>query len=70
MLGNIATDRLTEDADFDKKSSFQMKLILIFAGMERSKIVASGAQKTCTHTLKSRHTQNEPLFGADFSPKA
>ena len=33
-LGNIATDRLTEDADFaKKKSSFQMKLILIMAGM-------------------------------------
>ena len=28
-----ACDRLTEDADFGKKSSFQMKLILILAGM-------------------------------------
>ena len=28
-----ARDRLTEDSDFGKKSSFQMKLILISAGM-------------------------------------
>ena len=53
-------DRLTEGADFGKKkSSYQMKLILIF-----------GAQKTRTYTLKSRRTQNESLFGADFSPEA
>ena len=31
---NIATDRLTENADFGKKkSSFPMKLILILAGI-------------------------------------
>ena len=28
-----ACDRLTEDADLGKKSSFEMKLILILAGM-------------------------------------
>ena len=35
-----------------------------------SKIVAFGAQKTRTHTLKSRDTQNAKtsLFGADFGP--
>ena len=45
-----ACDRLTEDADFaKKKSSFQMKLILILVG----------THKTRTHTLKSRYTQNE-----------
>ena len=45
-LENFTTDRLTEDADFDKKkkSSFQMKLILFLAGMQTSKIVAFGAQ--------------------------
>ena len=43
-----------------------MKVILILAGMETSKIVAIGAQKIHTHTLKRRHTQNESLFGADF----
>ena len=29
-----------------------------------------GAQKTRTNTLKSRHTKNESLFGADFDPEA
>ena len=29
-----------------------------------------GAQKTHTHTLKSRRTQNKSLFGADFCPKS
>ena len=43
----------------EKKSSFQMKLILILAGMYRSKIVAFGAQKTSMHILKSRYTQIE-----------
>ena len=69
MLGRC--DRLTEDADFGKKkSSFQMKLILILPGMETSKIVSFGPQKTRTHTLKSRRTQNESLFVADFGPEA
>ena len=53
-----------------KKSSFQMKLILILAGMYTSKIVAFGAQKTHTNTLKSRRSQKESLFGADFGPEA
>ena len=34
---------------------------------QKSNIVAFGAQKTRTHTLKSRRTQNESLFGSDFS---
>ena len=29
-----------------------------------------GAQKIHVHTLKSRHTQNESLIGADFGPEA
>ena len=37
-----------------RKSSFQMKLILIHAGILTSTIVAFGAQKIRTHTLKSR----------------
>ena len=49
-FANSACDRLTEDADFGKKSSFQDDL--------------------GTHTLKSRRTQNESLFGADFDPEA
>ena len=35
-----------------------------------TKIVAFGAPKTRTHTFKSRRTQNESLFGADFCPEA
>ena len=46
-----------------------MKLILILAGMQTSKIVGFGPQKTHTQTLKSRCTQNESLFGADFGPE-
>ena len=53
-----------------KKSSFQMKPILILAGMLTSKIVALGAQKSRTHTLKNRRTQKESLFSADFGPEA
>ena len=45
-----------------------MKLILILAGTQTSKIVAFVAQKTRTHTLKSQRNQNESLFGADFDP--
>ena len=41
-----------------------MKLIFILAAT--SKIVTYGAQKTRTHKLKSRFTQTESLFGADF----
>ena len=53
-----------------KKSYFQMKLILILAGMSTSKIVEFRAQKTRADILKSRPTQNESLFGADFGPGA
>ena len=49
--GKWACDRLTEDVDFGKKSSFQMKLILILvSSFWSSKIVAFGVQKTaCIH---------------------
>ena len=60
MLGNILTLLFTILA---KKNLFQ-KIILILAGMLTSKIVAFGAQKTCTYALKSRRTQNESLFCA------
>ena len=36
----------------------------------KSKIITFGAQKTRTHTLKSRYTQNELLFGTNFGPDA
>ena len=38
--------------------------------VRQAQIVAFGAQKTRTHTLKSRRTQNESLFGAYFGPEA
>ena len=41
-------------SSWQKKSSFQMKLVLILTGMYASKIVAFGTQKSCTHILKSR----------------
>ena len=62
-LGNIATLLFKILA---KKKSFQMKLILILTG----KIVTFGAHKTRPHTLKSRRSQNESLFGANFDPES
>ena len=53
-----------------KKNDAQMKLILILAGMLKSKIIGFGAQKTRTHTLKSRRSQNDSMFVADFGPGA
>ncbi len=47
-----------------------MKLISISAGMLTSKIAAFGAQKTRTHSKKSRCIHNESLFGADFGREA
>ena len=63
-----ACDRLTEDADFSKTFSDEAHFDL--GGYVNSKIVTFGAQKTRTHTLQSRYTQNESLFGADFGPEA
>ena len=47
-----------------------MKLILVLVDIETSKVVAFGAQKTRTHTLKRGSIQNESLFDADFGPEA
>ena len=65
-----ACDRLTEDADFDIKIIFSDKAHIDLDGYVNKKIVVFGAQKTCTHTLKSRRTQNESVFGADFGQEA
>ena len=46
-----AYDRLTEDGDFGKKK-------IIFSDEAHFDLVTFGAQKTRTHTLKSRRTQN------------
>ena len=50
-------DRLTEDADFGKKNHLEAHFDLV------------GAQKTRMHTLKSRRTKNESMFGGDFGPE-
>ena len=65
-----ACDRLTEDADFGKNIIFSDETHFGLGGYVNNIIVAFGAQKTRTHTLKSRRTQNESLFGADFGPEA
>ena len=63
-------DRLTEDADFGKKNHlFRWISFWSWRICRQSKIVAFGAQKTRTHTLKSRRTQSESLFGADLGPE-
>ena len=54
-----ACDRLTENADFGKKKIvFSDEAHFDLGGyvMKTSKIAAFGAQKTRTHTLKSRRT--------------
>ena len=65
-----AWDRITDNTDLVKKKiSFSDKAHFDLGG-KTSKIVAFGTQKTRTHKLKSRGTQNESLFGADFGPVA
>ena len=58
-LEQRACDRHTEDADFVTKIFFSDEAHFDL-----------GAQKTRTHTLKSRRTQNVSLFGVDFGPEA
>ena len=53
-----------------KKIIFSNKAHFDLGGYVNNKIVAFGAQKIRTHTLKSRRTQNESLFGADFNSEA
>ena len=65
-----ACDRLTEATDFGKNIIFSDETHFDIGGYVTSKIVAFGAQKTRTHTLKTQRTQNESLFGADCGPEA
>ena len=60
----------SEMSIFTEKASFQMKPISISEAMWISKIVAFGAQKIQTSSLRSRCTHNEWLFGADFGTVA
>ena len=68
-LGNIAWDRLTEDADFGKKNHL-FRWSWFWSWRDATKIVAFGVQKTRTNSLKSWRTQNDSLFGANFGPEA
>ena len=63
--GKVGLRSIYRRCRFWQKSSFQIKLILILAGMQTSKIVAFETQKTRTHTLKSRRTRNDSLFGPE-----
>ena len=58
----LTCDILTEDADFGKKLSFQMKLILILTGMQTRKIVAFGSQKSRKRTLKTGKISHRLLW--------
>ena len=60
--GKWACDRHTENADFSDEVHFDL--------CKQAKLLNLGHQKTRTHTLKSRRTQNEFMFGADFGPEA
>ena len=51
-----------------KKIIFSDEAPFDLGGYVNKQNFAFGAQKTCTHTLKSRRTQNESLFGVDFGP--
>ena len=58
-----ACDRRTEDADFGKKNHlFRWSSLWSWRVCKQAKLSPFGAQKTRTHTLKSRHTQNESLW--------
>ena len=59
-LGNIATDRLREDADFGKKkSSFQMKLILILEAYNKQNCRIWGTKNP--HAYIEKPTQPKPV---------
>ena len=64
-----AEDRMVVDEHFTEKSSFQMKPISTSEAMSISKIIAFGAQKIQTLSLRSRCT-HEWQFGADFGTVA
>ena len=53
-----------------KNHLFRWSLFWSWRVCKQAKFSHFGAQKPRTHTLKSRRTQNESLFGADFGPQA
>ena len=70
LIGKWACDRLTEDADFDKKFIFSDEAHFDLGGYVNKQNFAFGEKKTRTHTLKSRRTQSESLFSEDFGLEA
>ena len=62
--GKWTCDRPIEDVDFGKKKIISSEEAHFDLGGE------FGAQKTRTHKLKSRRTQNESLCVANFGPEA
>ena len=48
----------------------KMPILAIDLGGYVNVKLSFGAHKTRTHTLKSRRTENESLFDADFGPEA
>ena len=63
--GKWDCDRLTEDADFGKKNH-----ILRWSSFWPWPQCRIWETEIHTHTLKSRRTQNESMFVADFRPEA
>ena len=64
-FANWVCDGLTEDANFDKKKKkiiFSDEAHFDLGGNVNKKNCRIWAQKTRTHTLKSRRTQNDSLF--------
>ena len=70
-LAKWGCERYTEYANFDKKKiSFSDEAHFDLGGyVNKQNCRTIGAQETLTQTLKSRRTQNESMFGADFSPE-
>ena len=64
-----ARDRPTEDADFGKKIIFSDEVHLDLGGYVNKQNCRIWGTENRTLTLKSRRTQNESLFGADFGPE-
>ena len=61
-----ACERLTEDADFSTKIIFSDEAHFDLGGNVNNQNCRIWAQKIRTHTLESRHTQNESMFGFWF----
>ena len=69
-MWNIATDRLIEDEDFDKKINFSDEAhfdLSWYVNKQNCRIWST--ENPRTHTLKTWRPQNESLFAANFGPE-